>query len=207
VLPQAVPIGLGWARLLDAVLPDAESRFSIVGHSFGGSVAMKAAAEYRGRVDQLVLIEPNPFNLLAQARRDLAFSEAMTLRNCIKENRAKGDWDAAAAIFADYWMGKGSWEAMPEDRRAKFASALHPNFHEWDAVLNEATPLATWRDVLPEATTVVIAEDTVRSIREIAELMAQACPDWRFETLGQGAHMAALTLPETMNPIIRAALS
>ena len=73
MLPQAVPIGLGWARLLDAVLPDAESRFSIVGHSFGGSVAMKAAAEYRGRVDQLVLIEPNPFNLLAQARRDLLF--------------------------------------------------------------------------------------------------------------------------------------
>jgi len=195
------------ARLLEHVLPEGIGRFSIVGHSFGGSVAMKAAALYGSRVDRLVLIEPNPFYLLSQHGRDDAFAEALTLRNCIKENGGRDDWETAAAVFADYWNGARNWEAMPQDRRAKFAVALRPNFHEWDAVMNETTPISEWREVLPGDTTVISAADTVRSIAEIVDLMEEACPDWRFERLGEGGHMAALTKPETMNPLIRSALS
>jgi pimeloyl-ACP methyl ester carboxylesterase len=195
------------ARLLEHVLPDGIGRFSIVGHSFGGSVAMKAAAVYGDRVDQLVLIEPNPFYLLSQHGRGDAFAEALFLRNCIKENGGKGDWEAAAAVFADYWNGAGSWEAMPEDRRAKFGLALRPNLHEWDAVMDDTTPISEWRDRLPRHTTVIRAADTVRSIAEIADLMEASCPDWRFETLSEGGHMAALTRPETMSLLIRSALS
>jgi len=197
---------LDQARLVERILPDGIGRFSIVGHSFGGSVAMKAAAVYGDRVDRLVLIEPNPFYLLAQHGRDAAFAEALTLRTCISENGGRGDWEAAAAVFADYWTGPGSWDAMPPDRRAKFARALRPNFHEWDAVMNETTPLSQWRAVLPLRTTVIRAADTVRSIAEIVDLMEAACPDWRFERLDEGGHMAALTRPGTMNPLIRAAL-
>jgi len=195
------------ANLLSAILPDAASRFSIVGHSFGGSVAMKAAEVFQDRIDKLVLIEPNPFYLLSQEGRDEAFSEALALRNCIKENGGADDWEAAAAVFADYWTGDGSWDAMSEDRRSKFAKALQPNYHEWDAVINEITPLAKWREVLPSSTTVISAEDTVRSIRQIVDLFEQKCPDWNFEKIGQGGHMAALTRPEIVNPIIRTALS
>lgn len=198
---------LDQAKLLDRVLPDKDSQFSIVGHSFGGSVAMKAAALFGNRVLRLVLIEPNPFYLLSQEDRDGAFAEAMMLRNCIKEKGGNGNWDAAAAVFADYWTGAGSWDAMPADRRAKFARALQPNFHEWDAVMNESTPLSQWREVLPASTTVISSRDTVQSIREIVELMEIACPDWQFETLDKGGHMAALTRPEIMNPMIRSALS
>lgn len=195
------------AGLLATILPDPESRFSIVGHSFGGSVAMKAAQVFCDRVDRLVLIEPNPFYLLSQSGRAEAFSEAKALRDCIKENGGAGQWDAAAAVFVDYWTGPGSWDAMPEERRSKFAKALQPNYHEWDAVMNEATPIAAWREALPAKTTVISAEDTVRSIREIVDLLELECPAWRFEKLGKGGHMAALTQPEVMNPIIRSALS
>jgi len=198
---------LDQARLLEQILPDVIGRFSIVGHSFGGAVAMKAAALYGDRVDRLVLIEPNPFYLLSQHGRDDPFAEALTLRACIKENRGRGDWEAAAAVFADYWNGAGNWKAMPEDRRAKFAVALRPNFHAWDAVMNETTPILEWREVPPADTTVISAADTVRSIAEIVDLMEAACPDWRFERLGEGGHMAALTRPETTNPLIRFALS
>lgn len=194
------------AHLLEHVLPDGIGRFSIVGHSFGGSVAMKAAACSGDRVDRLVLIEPNPFYLLSQHGRDDAFAEALTLKTCIKESGGRGDWAAAAAVFADYWNGAGSWDAMPEDRRAKFALALRPNFHEWDAVMDETTPISEWRERLPRETTVIRAADTVRSIAEIVDLMEASCLDWRFETLGEGGHMAALTRPETMNPLIRSAL-
>jgi pimeloyl-ACP methyl ester carboxylesterase len=194
------------AELLHAILPDQEHRFSIVGHSFGGSVAMKAAALFGERVERLVLIEPNPFYLLEQDDRLDAFAEAKSLRDCIKENGGKEDWETAAAVFADYWTGDGSWGAMPQERRVKFAQALKPNFHEWDAVMNESIPVSEWVSKLPKQTTVISASDTVNSIAQIVDLMKQACTDWRFEELERGGHMAALTQPDKLNPIVRAAL-
>lgn len=198
---------LDQAQLVAAALPDRTGRFSLVGHSFGGSVAMKAAELFRDRVDRLVLIEPNPFHLLLSNGRLDAFAEARALRDCIKENGGRGDWAAAAEVFADYWTGNGSWAAMPEGRREKFAEALRPNFHEWDAVMNETKPLHEWREHLPDKTTVICAKDTVRSIREIVYLMHAECPAWRFRWLGTGGHMAALTRPEEMKPLVAEALA
>ena len=65
------------ARLVEAALPANADPIYLVGHSFGGSVAMKAAAQLAGRVTKLVLLETNPFYLLAQSGRLDAFAEAM----------------------------------------------------------------------------------------------------------------------------------
>ncbi len=194
------------AQLLAPLLP-AETPCTLIGHSFGGSVAMKLAELYPTRIRRLILIEPNPFHLLAQAGRDAVLDPIRTLRNACKAAGDSGDWPAAARIFADYWTGPGSWDAMPPDRQAKFAEALEPNFHEWDAVMSEATPLATWAKALPRATTVISAEDTTDAILEIEALLRAACPHWRFETLPRGGHMAALTQPEMMLPLIESALT
>src|SRR5262249_46576276 len=55
------------ARLVEAALPPDAGEIYLVGHSFGGSVAMKVAARLAGRIARLVLLETNPFYLLAQA--------------------------------------------------------------------------------------------------------------------------------------------
>ena len=195
------------ATLLTGIMSEDEHPVSIVGHSFGGSVAMKLAAMFPDRVDQLVLIEPNPFYLLRLAGRDDAFGEVMTLRNCVKEHGRAGTWAAAAAVFADYWTGPGSWDAMPDDRRAKFAEALRPNFHELDAVMNESLTVDDWRSALPDDTTVISAADTVGSLAEIVDLLSASCPGWRFIEVAEGGHMAVLTRPELMIPHLVQALS
>ncbi|EEE48074.2 alpha/beta fold hydrolase [Roseibium alexandrii] len=195
------------ARLVEALVPADGSQVSIVGHSFGGSVAMKAAALLKGRIHRLVLIEPNPFYLLQLHGRDEAYQEAVTLRDLIKAGTDATTWSRAAEYFANYWTGAGSWEAMPEDRKAKFIQALRPNFHEWDSVMNEQLTLSEWARELPKETTVISAADTVRSIDEIVALMRKQIPDWTFEQTDHGGHMAALTHPELMNPIIANSLN
>ncbi|MDA7428203.1 alpha/beta hydrolase [Primorskyibacter aestuariivivens] len=195
------------ARLIESLLQGDRSRARLVGHSFGGSVAMKAATLFPERIDKLVLIEPNPFYLLAQAGRSDAYAEAEALRGCIKTTGATGDWPRAAAEFADYWTGAGSWDRMPEDRRQKFAQALKPNFHEWDAVMTPDLPLSDWHARLPRDTTVMHAADTVRSIREIVELLASGHPGWRFETFETGGHMAPLSHPDMVNAAVKKALA
>ena len=194
------------ARLVEGVLPANAENVCLVGHSFGGSVAMKLAARLGARVSKLVLLETNPFYLLAQAGRIDAFAEAMDLRNCVKTYGARNEWPTAAERFADYWGGVGSWHNMSSERREAFAQALKPNFFEWDAVMNEATPVERWAALLPQTTLLVCDRKTVLPIREIDTILRQSCSRWSHNDVSDGGHMAPLTRPDLINPIIRSFL-
>lgn len=189
------------AALVEAVLPDGAEDIALVGHSFGGSVAMQAAAGLGRRVSRLVLIEPNPFGILRDHGRSEAFAEVTRLRDIVQQGGAGGEWMAAAAQFADYWNGEGTWDAATPERRIAFAEGLKPNVHEWDAIMNETTPLQDWAERLPGSTLVVEAADTVRPIREIVGLMREMTP-WQVATIPRGGHMAPLTHPELVNPLV-----
>lgn len=193
------------AKLVDAVIGTSVDQVDIVGHSFGGAVAMKAACRLGSRVRRLVLLEPNPFDLLRQAGRAQAYREIQLLRDTIKAYGAADDWMPAAERFAEYWGGAGTWAAMDDQRRFTFATALKPNFHEWDAIMDEMTTLHEWSELVPRATTVVYDPNTVRPIREIIELLKHGTP-WDVRSIPQGGHMAPLTHPEIVNPIIIDAL-
>jgi pimeloyl-ACP methyl ester carboxylesterase len=194
------------ARLLETALPPNAETFCLVGHSFGGSVAMKLAARLSGRVSKLVLLETNPFYLLKQSGRTDAFAEAMELRNCIKKFGSRGDWATAAEQFADYWGGKGTWETMSAERRDTFADALKPNYFEWDAVMDETTPVEEWGRLLPRSTLLVSDPNTVLPIREITAILRRACPEWKYQEIAEGGHMAPLTHPDLVNPLVEAFL-
>ncbi len=173
----------------------------LVGHSFGGSVALKAATLLGPRVGRLILLEPNPFYLLKQGGRTQAYLEARSLRDHVKCFGSVGDWPKVAERFADYWLGEGSWSDMPENHRAAFAESLPPNFHEWDAVMDEETTVEEWKAL--SARTLVVSDKATRlPIQEIVDIFAKACPHWSFRYIAEGGHMAPLTRPDLINPIV-----
>lgn len=88
-----------------------------------------------------------------------------------------------AERFVDYWLGDGSCSAMPDRRRAAFAEALQPSFHEWDAVLSERTPLAD--------------PGNRRDIRRGLSALG-----FRGHCRGR-IHGAPLAHPQVVNPIVR----
>jgi pimeloyl-ACP methyl ester carboxylesterase len=190
------------ARLVEAALPANSDQICLVGHSFGGAVAMKVAARLSGRVAKLVLLEPIPFHLLAQAGRMDAFAEARNLRNVIKKYGTVDEWAVAAERFADYWTGAGMWREMSPDRRFAFSEALRPNFFEWDAVMDDTTPVEEWAAELPPATLLAFDPAGVSPTREIAAIMQRFCPSWTFEEVRGAGHMAPLTRPDLINPLV-----
>lgn len=190
------------AQLVIALCEDVGSPVHLVGHSFGGSVALKAALLFGSRVGELILLEPNPFYLLRQGGRKKAYLESRSLRDQVKCFGSLGDWHMVAESFANYWLGDGSWRAMPEKRRAAFAESLPPNFHEWDAVMDEQTTIEDWK-ALTAQTLVVSDKSTRLPIREIVDIFAQACPHWSFRFIADAGHMAPLTRPDLINPIVR----
>ncbi len=191
------------ARLVEAAVPPGEEEIILVGHSFGGSVAMAAAARLKGRVTKLMLLEAIPFSLLAQEGRNDAFAEVEDLRSAVQHFGARGEWQKAAEKFADYWNGAGTWSNTTPERRAAFAEAMKPNFFEWDAVMNEETTAEEWTALLPRETLMVCDPATVRPVREIATILRMASPEWAMHEIAGGGHMAPLTRPDLVNPVVR----
>ena len=190
------------AQLVLALCEDKPGPVHLVGHSFGAAVALKAASLLGPRVGSLTLLEPIPFHLLRHAGRKEAYLEARELRDHVQCYGALGEWPKAAQWFADYWLGAGSWGTMPQGRRERFTAGMQPNMFEWDAVMEEQTPVAEWW--LPGVQTLVVSDRATRlPVREIVELFAQACPHWNFQFVAEGGHMAPVTHPDLVNPIVR----
>jgi carboxypeptidase C (cathepsin A) len=53
----------------------------------------------------------------------------------------------------------------------------------------------------------VSAADTMRPIAAIVEVLKQLVPDWHYATVAEGGHMAPLTRPDLINPIVTAWLA
>ena len=194
------------ADLVEAALPENTGEVFLVGHSFGACVAMKAAARLAGRVSGWFLLEADPFSLLAQAGRAEAFAERSRYATASRRSRARRMGDGRREI-ADYWGGAGSWQIMTLERRAAFADAIKPNYFEWDAVINESTSVEQWAARLPHATLAIYDPRTVLPVREIAAILRQSCRAWIYQELPGAGHMAPLTRPDVINPLVSSFLT
>jgi pimeloyl-ACP methyl ester carboxylesterase len=191
-----------FAALVAQSVPPTARRVSLIGHSFGGAVAMQAARRLGSRVERLVLIEPSLFYLLRAEGRHAAFAEIYALAARMHECAAIGALAAAAEMFIDYWSGPETWAASSDRRRAAYVAAVPLVLDDWNACVFGDTTLAQWAKVLPERTLVVSSSTPKRPSHEIMRLLCAACPDWRFERTVEGGHMAPLTHPHLINAIV-----
>ena len=189
--------------LIEPVLARAGSPLALVGHSYGAAVALIAALSSPDRVRAMALYEPTLFALLdAEAPPP---NEAEGIRNAVADASIAldaGDQDAAAERFIDYWMGRGSWEQTPEQRKAPIAASVR-NVRRWAyALFTEPTPLAAFRS-LDIPVLYMVGKRSTPSARGVARLLTNALPRVEvveFEDLG---HMGPVTHPDPVNEVVR----
>lgn len=190
------------AELIEPVLQRAGTPLVLVGHSYGAAVALIAALRQPARVKALVLYEPTLFSLVdAESPQPNA---ADGIRQAVAAAAAaldRGDANAAAEQFIDYWMGAGSWAGMAEARQAPIAASVR-NVRRWaHALTTEPAPLAALR-TLDMPVLFMVGGRSTASAHGVARLLAPALPratQLRFETLG---HMGPVTDPEPVNRAI-----
>ena len=180
----------------------AGDRFHLIGHSFGGAVALKAALAQRERVLSLVLYEPALFSvLMADATERAAASEILAVRDDTIRLMEKANLDASAQRFVDYWAGDGTWAATPEPRRLVLAAAMRAVKSEWHAAFYDETPLSVFAAVTVP-TLLLTGAKSKASALAVARSIAAVMPRVRAEEIEGVGHMAPVTHPETVNPII-----
>jgi pimeloyl-ACP methyl ester carboxylesterase len=68
--------------------------------------------------------------------------------------------------------------------------------------MNETTPVEQWATLLPGATLLVCDPLTVLPIREITAILRRSCPSWAYKEVPGAGHMAPLTRPDLINPLV-----
>jgi pimeloyl-ACP methyl ester carboxylesterase len=100
--------------VVEALLDIAGRPVHLVGHSYGGTVALSVASRYPQRVASLTLIEPVAFHLLRRADEPDGWREIAALAERHLALVDAGRDAEAAEAFTTYWMGRPAWHQMAE---------------------------------------------------------------------------------------------
>jgi pimeloyl-ACP methyl ester carboxylesterase len=190
------------AALLEPVLAATGTRFHLIGHSYGGAVALKVALAHPGRIASLVVFEPVLFSLLMAEDPDQpAAREIDAVRADTSAAVDHGDLATAGTRFVDYWMGGGAWAAMPEARRLTVATAMERIKGQWHALFEEPAPLPAFA-ALGVPTLCLVGSDSPASSRAVSRLLAKALPRVTEVELDGVGHMGPVTHPDRVNALI-----
>jgi pimeloyl-ACP methyl ester carboxylesterase len=193
--------------LLEPAFRLASGRFHLIGHSWGGAIALKAALRHVPRLLSLVLYEPALWSLLiaddpcSTPAREIAANQDETQR--LIDGR---DYAGAGEYFIDYWIGPGTWNGMTEARRSAFAAGMGAASPEWYASFHEATPLAAFT-ALDVPTLLLSGTKSTAPARAVTTLLSSVLPHAEILELEGIGHMGPVTHPEVVNSAIETFLS
>lgn len=188
--------------LLEPVFRSAGERFHLVGHSYGGAIALKAALAHAGRIASLAIFEPVLFSiLLAEDPEQPAAREIISVGDDTSAAVDGGELARAGQRFVDYWMGEGAWAATPEKRREPIANGMRKVRDEWRAIFTDRTPSAKLGELLVP-TLLMTGSESPAASRGVARILASLLPGVTTVSVPGVGHMAPITHPDKINALI-----
>lgn len=180
-------------RIARDLLPDGP--VDLIGHSIGGTVALRIAVDLPDRIRSLTLIEPVMF---AASQSGHALDEELAAL------AADGRMDLAAQVFLDAWGGPGGFAALSPGAR-QLAITRMPLVLETDAAL-AADVHGVLRpgglEAIAAPVMLIAGTDSPPVIREILETLAARMPDVGRATVPDAGHMAPVTHPNQVAGLV-----
>ena len=176
---------------LEAILDLHEGPWDVVGHSYGGLLAMRVALRNPSRVRRLSMHEPVVWGVLASDGKP---EDAQALQDTIDglfagdEPLTEAAW---MAYFVDFWNGRGVWDSLPDARQAQWVSSAQKVIPEVRAICFDQTAAATWAQIAVP-TLITVGNDSPGIERAACQVLASVMPNVRLLNTS-GGHMAPIT--------------
>jgi pimeloyl-ACP methyl ester carboxylesterase len=173
----------------------------LVGHSYGGTVALEAARVLGARVKSLTLIEPIAFHLLRLTGRMREWQElsdvGREMMDALRLRRERG----AAGVYMKYWVGRLRWWSMSPRARRRVLLTVGKVGAEFEAVSGLSTTAADYRAV-NTPTRLVVGERTRKPARAIVDELLDLLPNAHLQIIAGAGHMSPLKHPEAVARLV-----
>lgn len=192
------------ARPILEVLDAQEGKVHLIGHSYGGGVALHIARARPDALASLTLYEPSAFHLLKAegGAQTPCFREISRVAEACAEGLVGGDYRRAVAGFVDYWGGAGAWAALKPSLQEALLRWLPKAPLDFRALMQESGVLDDYRG-LPFPVLILCGSLAPAPTATVATLLAGALPDSTLEILAGAGHMGPVTHAEEVAHRIR----
>lgn len=176
------------------LLLDSPASIHLIGHSFGGAIALRFAAEYPLAIASLSVFEPVAFHLLDE--ENSGYQEVQQ----VEETVFKSELSVAAVRFYEYWNGEGNFAKLPikiQDRFTRLMPIVTSDFYalmHCDKTLDDYQPFN-----FPKL--LMFGEQTRDSAKQVVKALKGIWPDLKIESVS-GGHMSPVITPDEVNPYI-----
>jgi len=186
-----------------ALIDASDDKVHLVGHSYGGGVALEVALARPDRIASMALYEPSAFHLLRQLGGAAieGHAEIVAVAQRVSEAVAVGNCRGGVAAFVDYWNGPGAWAAIrPAAQQAlvRWAPKAPLDFH---ALIENATPASAYR-TLAAPVLILRGEHAPRPTRFVAEGLSSLLPMGRLIVVDGAGHMGPFTHAAEVSQLI-----
>ena len=181
-----------------------ESRFEgpahVVGHSYGGFLALKLALARPELVRSLALYEPVAFGILD----DVDDADARAAFADLKmqwEPGASGADEEWLQQFIEWWNGPGAWSRLPEETKDSFRAVGWKVFQEVMTLGADRTDAATFATI--HAPTLILGgANSPMTERRVVEKLGAALPNASARFLAGVGHMGPISHAAIVNEAI-----
>jgi pimeloyl-ACP methyl ester carboxylesterase len=189
------------ARTL-ALIDESDRKIHLIGHSYGGGIALHVALARPEHIASLTLYEPSAFYLLKQfGDGAVAFAEIRVVANRVAAGIKAGDSRNAAMGFVDYWSGAGTWDAIRPPLQDAVLRWLPKVSLEFDALFNEPTHRSAFMNFRAPVL-IIRGEHAPAPTRLIADTLPSIFPDARQAVVAGAGHMGPITHANPVNALI-----
>jgi len=179
-------------RAIEPLLRCCAETFHLVGHSYGGVLALHLALADPGRVQSLTLIEPVFFAALKYAGDWGSYFEFCRVRDEFVAALASGEREWAMRGFVDFWMGDDAWTRLSADARASMLKVADKIVLDWQASF-AADPGRARLSALAVRTLLVHGSDSPRPMRSLVDALHAIMPGSARTVVEGASHLLPLT--------------
>ena len=181
------------AEIVSSIVELAGEGTHLVGHSYGGAVAL-LVARTAPKLATVTLIEPVIADLLRASDSTEAAAELESFSHRFLGAMEGADARGALKGFVDYWNAEGSWDGLPLEARAGLLTLARKISMEVRGVAFTSTA-AFAIDTIDVPVLVLTGEETRKAPKRMSELMVAALPSATHQVISGAGHMSPLTHP------------
>ena len=166
----------------------------LVGHSYGGALALRIAVTWPMAISSLTLFEPAIFHLLRdgepierQMHKDIA-----SVEQDLRVAEAEGEPTKGAARFIDFWNGPGTFAEYTPEVRQRVIARLPLILANFTALNQETWPLADCGRVMSPMLG-LYGENSPLLTHHLTRLVAGQMDDAKVLPVSGAGHLLPLT--------------